>query len=246
MIKSRKKKPMPRSRLFLISCFLVVAVIITSTYLYQSTGNKSEQFQPAIDQSSTSTVEPTPQVDHPANPFPTEQPVESTARSQQGQPVVASEGSSEEDPDDQPQQSSEPSKTIVEQIDEHTEEEIALSEEQIAAKTSIDNRIEIKISSLRSECKAKSSHLLQSMINEVKSNEEATIVSLQTKFIGQLSKAEASCDSGFQDLLGQASSDYQEAGIPESAMPSWNSQYNKEKAAVRISAISKLVAAFKK
>jgi hypothetical protein len=83
------------------------------------------------------------------------------------------------------------------------------------------------------------------MINELASNEDATLVTLQAKFLGKLMKAEASCDGSFQSLLDKAAADYKEAGIPVSALPSWSSQYIKEKAAVRASAIAKLAAASK-
>jgi hypothetical protein len=217
MMKPLKKKllqnrPKLRSRLFLLSCVLVVSSISLVTFYNQHSDSFIEQSHSSQTPQNTYTPEPTQNTFKPA---PTHR--ETNEKSQIAQ-KDASEGSQQQ--------------AII---------ETPVSESKLA----IDKSYETEIKQLRSKCRASSNHLLQQMVAELKSTEDATIRTLQIKFLGQLLKAESSCDSAFQSLIERASTDYQEAGIPITSMPSWKSQYHKEKAAVRASAITELAAAIK-
>lgn len=244
MIKQRKKRPTLQSNLFQLSCLLVVMTSITTACFNQSSINGSNENPHTLAPQVSSTIDPS--VQPTADDESTVQPAEGPADEDQAEPSKSTVTASEQQDQDTPKVTSntEPQPSASKPASDD-EAEVILTKQQTAKKLSIDNKYEGKISSLRSECKATSDQLLGSMIGELSSNEDATLMTLQTKFLGKLIKAETSCDGRFQTLIEGATSEYLGAEIPVSKMPSWQSQYSKEKAAVRASAIAKLVAAIK-
>ncbi|KIL35387.1 hypothetical protein SD71_13815 [Cohnella kolymensis] len=226
MTKPRRKRPKLQNRYLLMSALLVMGVF---TVLYIDIRSTSEMLV-SQDPESTSTSEVTPQ-NVPSNNASSDPPQTSKSLEQHDHPTMATRFTESPTSDDTP--------------NSYSKQEPIFTENQTSAKSEIDNLYESEINWLRSECQSKSNQLLQKMINEVKSNEEVTIKTLQSKFLGQLLIAEAGCDGSFQTILNKATADYQEAGIPVTDMPAWKSQYQKEKAAVRASAIAQLASAIK-
>jgi len=248
MKKLKKKKQTPRNRgksLRLAAVLVLVSLI--STACFNKGGTETvEQLQPTqTSESSTQTPESqetkgTTYEPDPSSVAPTEDQKSNSPNG--GIAGGQSEPPADSDASGEPGVSPKPSANGESNGGERQAE---LSQAQKAEKQVIDKRVEGKFVTLRNECKAKSDSLLQSMIDELTSNEEATLKTLQSKFLGKLLVAETSCDGSFQTLVKRAADDYAKEGIPESAMPDWNSRYNEEKAAVRSSAIAKLTAAMK-
>jgi hypothetical protein len=234
MIKPRKKKRLLHSKPILFSCFIIAVAIIASFYPYPITKNgRNQALHLQEPQISEPISEPTLQEEPEDEPSVDQVEQPQSTHSQQVQKSLKETSEAQL----QPQLTKDNFNTV--------DEEVILSEQQSTKKLTIDKLYESEISTLRSECRAKSSKLLQSIIGELTSNEEATLMTLKNKFLGKLLIAEANCDNSFQSLISKASADYKEADIPVTMMPSWKNQYSKEKAAVRASAIAKLAAAIK-
>ncbi|RIE04310.1 hypothetical protein D3H35_06785 [Cohnella faecalis] len=111
-------------------------------------------------------------------------------------------------------------------------------------KARIDQSFEVRFNSLRSECKASGEQLIASIFNELNGKEEVSLSQLQSKYIGKVAKAEAACDAKFASLLGQAKAEYTKNDLPVVEMPAWKTDYEKEKASMRLSAAGKLLKAY--
>lgn len=244
MIKQRKKRLTLQSNLFQLSCLLIVMTFISTACFDQQSNNGSNETrnvqEPQVSATIQSTVQPT--TDDETTVQPIEEPTDDNNMEPSESSVTAPELQEQDSPEVTDKKEPQPSASKPASDDKT---EVILTNQQTAKKLSIDNKYDGKISSLRSECKVTSSQLLESMIGELSSNEDATLMTLQTKFLGKLIKAETNCDGRFQTLIDSATAEYLGADIPVSKMPTWQSQYSKEKAAVRASAIAKLVAAIK-
>lgn len=246
MIKSRKKRLTLQNKFFIfqLSSVLIVMTYITTACFNQPSSNGSNEAPNTLAPQVSSTIDPS--VQPTADDESTVQPVEEPSNDNQVKPSESHVTAPEQQDQDTPEGTSNPEpQPSASKPASDDKTEVILTKSQIAKKRSIDNKYDGKISSLRSVCKATSGQLLESMIGELSSNEDATLMTLQTKFLGKLIKAETSCDGRFQTLIEGATAEYLGADIPVSKMPAWQSQYSKEKAAVRASAIAKLVAAIK-
>ncbi|CAI6084279.1 hypothetical protein COHCIP112018_04285 [Cohnella sp. JJ-181] len=112
----------------------------------------------------------------------------------------------------------------------------------------IENKYEFKFSSIRSSCQAKVSNLtgeVTSYIAGAKSGDgEVSISDLQKKFLGKVAAAEGSCDQLFNSTLAQAEQAYKDAGVVDTKIAAWKSEYNSGKAQARLAAMSKILAAW--
>ncbi|MFS0725735.1 hypothetical protein [Paenibacillus sp. 1P07SE] len=108
-----------------------------------------------------------------------------------------------------------------------------------AAKAGIDAKYDGQLQALQSSCTAKTQALVGQIVGELKG--DSNLQSIQSNYLGQVASAEAGCDSQFQSILSQAQADYQQAGIPASQMPGWQSAYESAKAAARASALSSIL-----
>lgn len=112
----------------------------------------------------------------------------------------------------------------------------------------IEQKYEAKFSSIRSSCQAKVSNLtgeVTSYIAGAKSGDgEVSIADLQKKFLGKVAAAEANCDQKFNSTLAQAEQAYKDAGVVETKLATWKSQYDNGKSQARLSAMSKILAAW--
>lgn len=227
MTKRNKKKQMLRNDWkysYVVVVLLLISLLGTACFNKEN-AESVEQLQQVntIESPDTNTLPQVPE------PTPSLAPVETSKAEESSSPTGRLENSQFEMPAES---------NVI-------EPEQDLSNAKQAQKQSIDREIEDKITALRNECRATSDSLLQSMLDELSGNEVATLKTLQAKFVGKLLAAEQSCDGSFGTLLKAAEDEYAKEGIPKSEMPDWNSQYNEEKAAVRASAIAKLLAAMK-
>ncbi|RED65824.1 hypothetical protein [Cohnella lupini] len=242
MIKPKKKSRKLLNNQIVALCAIIVMVMTATACFSDKT---SESIQSPTPSASSTATDPIMDSQEPSETSEigivtenTDSPEESTNTTPSATPTPTPPIETNEVT--QPQTSPSNSNTA-----EPQETTVVLSEDEIALKLKIDTKFENEISSLRNECKAKSDGLIQDMVEELTSNEEATLVTLQAKFLGKLITAESGCDSSFKALVTDATDEYEEAGIPVSELPAWESQYSKQKSAVRASAISKLAAALK-
>ncbi|MFC3799839.1 hypothetical protein ACFOTD_11235 [Cohnella sp. GCM10012308] len=115
-------------------------------------------------------------------------------------------------------------------------------------KGEVEQKYESKFTSIRSSCQAKVSNLtgeVTSYIAGAKSGDgEVSITDLQKKFLGKVAAAEAICDQQFNTTLAQAEKAYKDAGVVETKLATWKSQYDNGKAQAKLSAMSKILAAW--
>ncbi|WP_217596257.1 hypothetical protein [Cohnella sp. GbtcB17] len=71
-----------------------------------------------------------------------------------------------------------------------------------------------------------------------------SIADLQKKFLGKVAAAEASCDKQFNSTLAQAEQAYKDAGVVDTKLSTWKSEYDSGKSQARLSAMSKILAAW--
>jgi hypothetical protein len=116
-------------------------------------------------------------------------------------------------------------------------------EELEERKQSIDQSVTASMESLRATCKAKSSGLVAQIKAELASDPDAAVGTLQKEFLGQVIEAEADCDSQFSQLVGQAKEQYKAAGIAESGLPNWSTEYDIAKAEARAAALTEIASA---
>lgn len=110
-------------------------------------------------------------------------------------------------------------------------------------KQSIDESVTASMESLRATCKAKSSGLVAQIKAEIAADQDAAVDTLQKEFLGQVIEAEAECDSQFAELVGQAKAQYKAAGIAESGLPDWSTEYDNAKAEARSAALTEIAGA---
>lgn len=110
-------------------------------------------------------------------------------------------------------------------------------------KEQIDSAVTVAMESLRATCKAKSSGLVAQIKAEIASDQDAAVGTIQKEFLGQIIAAEADCDSQFAQLVGQAKEQYEDAGIAESELPNWSTEYDNAKAEARAAALTEIASA---
>ncbi|MFD2331462.1 hypothetical protein ACFSR7_19585 [Cohnella sp. GCM10020058] len=122
------------------------------------------------------------------------------------------------------------------------------SDKSVEKKSEIDADFQARFSSIRSSCQEKVSNLtgeVTSYIAGAKSGDgEVSIADLQKKFLGKVAAAEASCDKQFSTTLAQAEQAYKDAGVVDTKLAVWKSEYDNGKAQSRLSAMSKILAAW--
>ncbi|MDQ6420665.1 hypothetical protein RB620_14640 [Paenibacillus sp. LHD-117] len=110
-------------------------------------------------------------------------------------------------------------------------------------KKQIDSTITASMEALRGTCKATSSQLIAQIKVEITSDKDAALESIQTKYLGKVVAAEAECDAQFNQLISDAKAKYEEAGLQQSELPDWGSEYESAKANARSEALVELASA---
>ncbi len=105
-------------------------------------------------------------------------------------------------------------------------------------KLEIDVAYAAKMDGLKASCLAASTRLAGQIAQELKADEDASLETIQSKYLSKVAAAEADCDGQFNALLGQAKADYEAAGIADMAMPSWSAQYEEAKSKARTDALA--------
>lgn len=111
------------------------------------------------------------------------------------------------------------------------------TEDQEQNKQEIDANMTARMESLRAACQSTSSRLVAQIKQELASNEEASMETIQSKYLTQIIAAEAGCDAQFNLLLSDAKAQYSDAGLNEEALPNWSTEYENAKSQVRSNAL---------
>ncbi|WP_419876226.1 hypothetical protein [Candidatus Pristimantibacillus sp. PTI5] len=117
-------------------------------------------------------------------------------------------------------------------------EEITTVDEKAQKKKEIDASVNAQLQQLKSSCQASSSSLVKQIANELSDDKEATLATIQSKYLDKVFSAEAACDVKFNQLISNAQSEYKAADLSNQAMPDWSSQYENAKAQVRVDALT--------
>lgn len=112
------------------------------------------------------------------------------------------------------------------------------TEDNARKKQEIDAAISAEMQQLKASCQASSSSLVQQIIQELGKNDEASLETIQSKYLTKIFAAEAECDAQFNQLLSKAKSGYSAADLSNQPLPDWSSQYESAKAQARADAIT--------
>lgn len=117
-------------------------------------------------------------------------------------------------------------------------EESTTSEDKAQKKKKIDASVNAKLQQLKSSCQASSNSLVKQIANELSNDKEATLATIQSKYLDKVFSAEAACDAKFNQLISNAQSEYQAADLSNQALPDWSSQYESAKTGARADALA--------
>lgn len=112
------------------------------------------------------------------------------------------------------------------------------SEEKSQKKKEIDASVTAKLGKLKSSCQASSNSLVRQIAQELSSDEDATLATIQSKYLNKVFSAEADCDAKFNLLISNAKSEYKAADLGDQPFPDWSSQYESAKASARADALA--------
>lgn len=117
-------------------------------------------------------------------------------------------------------------------------EEITTADEKTQKKKEIDASVNAQLQQLKSSCQASSNSLVKQIANELSNDEEATLATIQSKYLDKVFSAEAACDAKFNQLISNAQGEYLAADLSNQALPDWSSQYESAKAEARADALA--------
>lgn len=119
------------------------------------------------------------------------------------------------------------------------------TDDKAKKKKEIDAATTAEMEKLRASCTAKSSSLVNQIVQQLKADEDATAESIQGDFLTDIMAAEANCDAQFNTLVGQAKAQYTAAGLDEQSLPDWSSEYESAKSQARSNALAAIAGAMK-
>ncbi|MDI4650336.1 hypothetical protein [Cohnella hashimotonis] len=216
---------------------ITVVVVVAGCSNGNSGGDVLPSLSPSPSAAATQFVSPSPSSETEETPLPTVAPSETASA------TIA--------PTSTPDATPVPSKNVEPNASEPAKTPSASPKPSSTATQKngeIEQKYESEFTSIRSSCQAKVSNLtgeVTSYIAGAKSGDgEVSIADLQKKFLGKVAAAEASCDQKFNSTLAQAEQAYKDAGVEETKLAAWKSQYDNGKAQARLSAMSKILAAW--
>lgn len=112
--------------------------------------------------------------------------------------------------------------------------------------TLLQIRYQGEMDALRSGCMDSVSAIVTEVTAELKKEgglEEASLIAMQQNYLPRVLDAEASCDKQYSQLMDAAKLEYEKAGLPNSDLSVWKSQYDKTKEDARNQAIQTLMSA---
>lgn len=115
--------------------------------------------------------------------------------------------------------------------------ESTISGDKAQTKKEIDASVNAQLQQLKSSCQASSSSIVKQIANELSNDKEATLATIQSKYLDKVFSAEAACDAKFNQLISNAQGEYQAADLSNQALPDWSSQYENAKAQARADAL---------
>lgn len=229
--------------IMIIAGVLVVIGIVTygSVSLYSKLNQVDELNGRLEETADVEAGEQTPEV----SGQPNEQPTNQTEQT----PVADATPTPESEllPSTQPEEDLQPSPTATSTPNDTSsnvdkgqkpEEESTTSEEKTRKKKEINASVTAKLGKLKSSCQATSNSLVQQIAAELSGDEEATLATIQSKFLNKVFSAEAECDVKFNQLISDAQSEYKAADLGNQSFPDWSSQYESAKASARADALT--------
>ncbi|MGM0883319.1 MAG: hypothetical protein ACQEXQ_20070 [Bacillota bacterium] len=117
------------------------------------------------------------------------------------------------------------------------EGDATVSVDKAQKKQKIDAAITAEMEQLRASCQTVSKSLVEQILGELSGNKEATLKTIQDKYLTKVFAAEASCDARFNQLLSSVQRKYAEAYLYDQALPDWSSQYESAKEQARADAL---------
>jgi hypothetical protein len=124
------------------------------------------------------------------------------------------------------------------EVGQKSGDESTNSEEKSQKKKEIDASVTAKLEKLKSSCQASSNSLVRQIAQELSNDEDATLATIQSKYLNKVFSAEADCDAKFNLLISNAKSEYKAADLGDQPFPDWSSQYESAKAGARADALA--------
>lgn len=119
------------------------------------------------------------------------------------------------------------------------------TEDQDRKKKEIDGAVTAQMESLRATCKSTSNSLIAQIKQELAANEDASLETIQSKYLTKILTAEAECDAQFNQLVSDAKAQYSDADLNEDALPNWSTEYENAKSQARSDALVEIANALK-
>ncbi|OBZ11220.1 hypothetical protein A7975_19900 [Bacillus sp. FJAT-26390] len=126
------------------------------------------------------------------------------------------------------------------------EDESTNTDDKSQKKKEIVASVTAKLAKLKSSCQASSNSLVQQIAEELSADKDATLSTIQSKYLNKVFAAEADCDAKFNQLISTAKSEYKAADLGDQSFPDWSSQYESAKAAARANALTVIANSLKK
>jgi hypothetical protein len=231
--------------LFVIAgAIVIVGIVIYGSMSLYSKLNKVEELNGRLEQSA--------QIDgEQASPESTEQPGDQAEQTPEAEPtqtpVPVPSTQSEEDLKPSPAATLTPEPTSDNlDIGHKPEDESTNTEDKSQKKKEIDASVTAKLAKLKSSCQASSNSLVQQIAEELSADKDATLSTIQSKYLIKVFAAEADCDAKFNQLISNAKSEYKAADLGDQSFPDWSKQYESAKADARSNALTVIANSLKK
>ncbi|MGI2294942.1 hypothetical protein [Paenibacillus sp. GXUN7292] len=112
-----------------------------------------------------------------------------------------------------------------------------VDDEKEKLKKEIDTKITAEMEKLKASCQSASMNLAAKISKEIQADKDASLATIGEKYLGAIVEAESQCDSSFQQLLNQATAEYEDAQLVTDSMPNWKQQFDSAKEKAREKAL---------
>ncbi|WP_054026176.1 hypothetical protein [Bacillus sp. FJAT-28004] len=229
-----------KTLMIIAGALVVIGIVIYGSMSLYSKLNQVDELNGRLDEAADSNAGQDPLKA-------TEQPDEQPTNQAEQTPQPDATPIPELVPTTQPEEVNQPSPTATlppadasNNIDkgQKPDKESTNSEEKSRKKKEIDASVTVKLGKLKSSCQATSNSLVKQIAQELSGDEEATLATIQSKYLNKVFSAEADCDAKFNQLISNAKSEYKAADLGEQAFPDWSAQYESAKAGARANALT--------
>jgi outer membrane biosynthesis protein TonB len=229
-----------KTLMIIAGALVVIGIVIYGSMSLYSKLNQVDELNGRLDEAADSNAGQDPLK---ATEQPDEQPTNQTEQTPQPDATPIPELV----PTTQPEEVNQPSPTATlpptdasNNIDkgQKPDKESTNSEEKSRKKKEIDASVTAKLGKLKSSCQATSNSLVKQIAQELSGDEEATLATIQSKYLNKVFSAEADCDAKFNQLISNAKSEYKAADLGDQSFPDWSAQYESAKAGARANALT--------